>query len=91
MSPTRAGFGHALANNRLFAMGGSHGTPSADCSSAQIDATPPGLTNWQNSTATMAEQRYLVSSVLHGSLFIYLVGGQTNTNAATRSIEQVVW
>jgi hypothetical protein len=91
MSPTRAGFGHVLANNRLFAMGGTHGTPSADCSSAQIDAPPPGLTNWQNSTATMAEQRYLVSTVLHGSLFIYLVGGQTNTSSATRSVEQVVW
>lgn len=88
MNPARAGFGHAVANNFLFAFGGGTG-PSNGTAAAEISTTPPDLVNWQSTSATMIQARYLMGSTLHGA-FVYIAGGQTPTGA-TDTTEQIIW
>jgi hypothetical protein len=90
MSPPRAGYGYAAANNFLFAFGGLQAAPNDKATAAELDATPPALVNWSNAAATMTEARYLMGSAIQSG-FIYLLGGTTNTAAATTSTEHAIW
>lgn len=89
---SRAGYGVCGANDRLFAFGGAGGTPSAGAAAAQLESPAPSLANnsWNNEGLSMTHLRYLLGSAVQ-SAFIFLMGGETDTEAATRSTELVIW
>jgi hypothetical protein len=99
MQPFRAGYGYAAVNNFLFAFGGTQGTPNDTASSVKICAAavsgqcpggPPYLENWNNVSGHLTVPRYLLGSAVQSG-FIYLLGGQTDTAAATASTELTIW
>ena len=75
----------------LFTFGGVGAAPTNNAKSAQI-TTPPTLANnsWNDEGLHMTQSRYLLGSSVQ-SAFIFLVGGQTGTEAASGSTELVVW
>jgi large repetitive protein len=86
-----AGYGVTAANGQLFVFGGGP-NPINGAKSAELVAPPPALANnsWNNEGLQMTEARFLLGSSVQ-SAFIFLVGGQTANEAATRSTELVVW
>ena len=86
--------GYAAGNNFLYSLGASGGAPSTQCRSAQIcnvgqggcTTTPPELRNW-NSGFTQAVARYLHATAVESG-FIFLLGGQTDTEAASATTER---
>ncbi|MGC4116359.1 MAG: hypothetical protein QM765_17645 [Myxococcales bacterium] len=83
-----AGYGSCAANNQLFVFGGASASPSAKANSSEI-GTPPALGNW-NAGISMTESRYLLGSAVQ-SAYIFLVGGQTGSAAASKTTEVVIW
>jgi hypothetical protein len=97
MSPSRAGYGYAAANNFLYAFGGKQATADTTVHSAKICdpadtqcGGPPNLENWNSASANMGVARYLMGSAVQSG-FIYIVGGETDTEAASSSIEFTIW
>jgi hypothetical protein len=99
MQPFRAGYGLAAANDFLFAFGGTQGNPNDTASSILICAAasgsfcpsgPPALENWNNVSGHLTVARVLMGSAVQSG-FIYLLGGATDTAAATSSTELTIW
>ena len=98
MTPGRAGYGAAAANNRLYVFGGQGAGPSTSNASAEICAGagagctggPPELTNWNALGLALNVARYLTGSAVE-SAFIFLVGGETTGGAPTATTELTVW
>jgi len=99
MQPYRAGYGFTAVNNFLFAFGGTSAQPNDTASSAKICAAPasgtcptgpPALTNWDNVSGHLVSKRYLLGSAVQSG-FIYLLGGQTDTQSATNTVEYTIW
>lgn len=90
-SSSNAGYGVTAANGQLFTFGGGP-NPNNGAKSSEIIDPPPTLPNnaWNSQGIQMTEARYLLGSSVQ-SAFIFLVGGETDTEAATRSTELVVW
>lgn len=91
-----AGYATAAGNGFLYLFGGQ-GAPTATGHSSQLCTgggsgcsagipNPPDLTNW-NAGQSLAVPRYLHAGSVESS-FIFLLGGQTSTEAATRSTER---
>ncbi|MBI5498901.1 MAG: IPT/TIG domain-containing protein [Deltaproteobacteria bacterium] len=98
MTPGRAGYGAAAANNRLYVFGGQGAAPSTSTASAEICAGPgggctggpPELVNWNALGLSLNVERYLTGSAVE-SAFIFLVGGQSTGGVPTASTELTVW
>lgn len=88
---TIAGYGTCAANDQLFTFGGLNASPSTGATSATL-GTPPalGANAWNNEGLTMTQARYLLGSTVQ-SAFIFLLGGQTAADAASRTTETVIW
>ena len=91
-----SGYAAAAGNGFLYLFGGGNG-PSATGHSSQLCTgggsgcgagipNPPDLTNW-NAGQNLAVPRYLHAGSVESS-FIFLLGGQTSTEAASRSTER---
>ncbi|MBI5548053.1 MAG: hypothetical protein HY901_29585, partial [Deltaproteobacteria bacterium] len=99
MSPSRAGYGTAMAANFLFVFGGSGAAPSASAGQSEIcgpgvgscssTPSPPYLVNW-NTATSLSTARYLTASATE-SAFIFLLGGSTDTEAATTRVERTYY
>ncbi len=91
-SADSAGYGICSANNSLFVFGGANATPSGGAKAAKFAASMPTLipSSWNNEGLTMTQSRYLLGSAVQ-SAFIFLLGGQTGTEAASKTTETVVW
>jgi hypothetical protein len=89
MSPSHSGYGGLAGAGFLFAFGGQGGTPSDSVISAEIGPTAPDLINWNNEGDRLNHPRYLEGTTVE-SAFIYVVGGQTDTEAATATTERTV-
>lgn len=85
MSPARAGFAYASANNSLYAFGGKKGEVNGTSVSAEIDGVPQ-LANWNSLSIGMWEDRVWAGSAQESAV-ITVVGGTTNSDAASRSTE----
>lgn len=98
MNTPHGGYGYAAANNFLYVFGGTALQPNDTaysvklCAAATATCTagPPELENWNNLMGHLVEARYLTGSALQ-SAYIYLLGGQTDTEAATSSTEYAIW
>ncbi len=98
MTPARAGYGAAAANNRLYVFGGAGAAPSSNTASAEICGTgvpgcaggPPELVNWNALGINLTVDRYLMGSAVE-SAFIFLVGGQSAGGVPTATTEVTVW
>jgi hypothetical protein len=90
-SASASGYGVCAANGSLFLFGGGNSGPTNSARAARI-TTAPNLANnaWNNEGLQMTTARYLLGSAVQSS-FIFLLGGQSNTEAATRSTELVIW
>lgn len=91
-SADSAGYGICSANNSLFVFGGANGAPSGGAKAAKFVSPIPALASnsWNNEGLTMTQSRYLLGSAVQ-SAFIFLLGGQTGTEAASKTTETVVW
>jgi hypothetical protein len=96
-SGTTAGYGVCAANNQLFTFGGANAAPSSGATSATIGRknpaiAPPDFTPgaWNSEGLMMNQARYLMGSSVQ-SAFIFLVGGQTTADAASKTTELVIW
>ena len=91
-SSSAAGYGVCAANDQLFSFGGLAAMPSAVAKSATLGTTPPALAAgaWNNEGLTMTHPRYLLGSTVQ-SAFIFLLGGQTDVDAASKTTELVIW
>lgn len=85
LSPPRAGFAAASGSNFLYALGGQQGQPSDRGVSAEID-TPPDFKNWNSLAESLVMDRYLPGVAQQSAVFLIL-GGETDTEAATHSTE----
>lgn len=92
-----AGYGVCAANNQLFTFGGNNAAPSSGATSATIGRKSPAIAPpdfspgaWNSEGLTMTKSRYLMGSSVQ-SAFIFLVGGQTSTEAASKTTELVIW
>lgn len=90
-SASASGYGVCAANGSLFIFGGGNSGPTNSARAARI-TTAPNLANnaWNNEGLQMTTARYLLGSAVQSS-FIFLVGGQSNTAAASKSTELVIW
>jgi hypothetical protein len=87
LSPARAGFGAASASDYLYALGGQGGEPSSGGVSAELEAGDmPDVQNWNNLGGDTLEPRYLPGSAQESAV-IFLIGGETHSEDATRSVE----
>lgn len=87
-----AGYAVCAANDQLFTFGGVNAAPSTGATSALLASPPPALeaAAWNSEGLVMTQARYLLGSTVQ-SAFIFLLGGQTATEAATRTTETVIW
>jgi hypothetical protein len=88
MSPQRWGYAAFAGGDFLFAFGGQMGSPDDGGNSAELETTPPLLTNWNNEGERMLQSRYQPGGVVE-SAFMYVVGGQTDTGP-TNTTERTV-
>jgi hypothetical protein len=96
----QAGYGLAGANNFLFIFGGGSspattsrsgsicGMGASGCSPQVPD--PPDIGTWDNLGFGLRQARWLPGSALE-SAFIFLVGGASDTMAATTTTERTHW
>jgi hypothetical protein len=97
----RSGYGTVIAGNLVFAFGGAMASPDTGIASGEIcgpgvagcgpvaSQVPPNVVNW-NAGQTMLEARFRLGTTLSGA-YIYTVGGETATAAATQSTEYRLW
>jgi hypothetical protein len=91
MSPARAGYGAAAGSNFLYAFGGSQGAPSTSGVSAELGDDPmPEVHNWNNLGTSLAEARVYPGSAQESAV-IFVFGGETDTAAASRSVDVTNW
>jgi len=98
MTPARAGYGYAAANNTLYVFGGQGAIPSSTNASARICESagagctggPPQLDNWNALGFNLTIDRYLMGSAVE-SAFIFLLGGATTGGVPTNTTESTVW
>jgi hypothetical protein len=100
MSPALAGYGYASASDFLYAFGGAaSGGPTTKalqaklCTVGQHGCTgpePPDLVNWNDLGFGLKQARYLPGQSLE-SAFIFLVGGASDSAAATSTTERTHW
>lgn len=94
---SRAGYAVGAASNQLYAFGGASGDPDDSTDSAQICTDgmggcsrgapdPPDLKNWNALGLSLNEARYLPGSAQESSVF-FIVGGQTDTEDATTTVD----
>jgi hypothetical protein len=81
----------------LFTFGGAQAQPSPGATSATVGRSAPAIAPpnfspgaWNSEGLTMKHSRYLLGSSVQ-SAFIFLIGGQTETDAASKSTELVIW
>lgn len=84
-NPTMAGYAYVAGNNFLHMIGGQTGAPAIGGRKSQITGSPD-IGFWSNGT-NLAVARYLMATARE-SAFVYLIGGQTDTELATRSTER---
>jgi len=87
-----AGYGVCAANNRLYVFGGQGAAPSAGAKAAIMISPVPTLdtNSWNNEGLSMTHPRYLHGSSVQ-SAFIFLLGGQTDVDTASKTTETVIW
>ncbi|HEY3237878.1 MAG TPA: IPT/TIG domain-containing protein [Polyangiaceae bacterium] len=86
----RVAYGAEAAANQLFVFGGISGSISNGALSSVIGA-PPTIANFNNEGLQMTINRALLGTSIQ-SAFIFLVGGETDTNGtATNTTELTVW
>jgi hypothetical protein len=87
-----AGYGVCAANSRLYVFGGQGGNPSAGAKAGIMISPVPTLdsNSWNNEGLSMTQPRYQMGSTVQ-SAFIFLLGGQTGTEAASKTTETVIW
>ena len=87
-----SGYGVCAANGRLYVFGGQGGAPSAGAKAAIMISPVPTLdsNSWNNEGLSMTKPRYLHGSSVQ-SAFIFLLGGQTDTETASKTTETVIW
>jgi hypothetical protein len=86
ISPGRAGFAAASANDSLYALGGKKGDPDASGVSAELLAPLPDLRNWNSLADSLIDPRYLVGSAQESAV-IFVAGGETDSEVATDTTE----
>jgi hypothetical protein len=87
LTPARAGFGLAAASDFLYAFGGSQGQPSEGGVSGALEAgVPLSVHNWNSLGTSLSEPRLLPGSAQESAV-IFVLGGQTDTAAATASTD----
>lgn len=86
MNPARAGFATLSASDTLYAFGGQGGAPSTSGTSAELDLPLPTLGNWNSLGTSLAEARHLPGSAQESAVVV-VIGGQTDTAAATRTVD----
>lgn len=90
-SAKASGYGVCAANDQLFVFGGFGGSPSAKTQSTTLASPLPNLDAWNaGGTLTLKAPRYLLSSTVQ-SAFIFVLGGKTDVDAASKTTETVIW
>lgn len=91
MSPARSGFAVASASDFLYGFGGSGGTPSESGVSGELGIEPmPDVRNWNSLGTSLAVARRLAGSAQESAV-IFVLGGQTDTEDASRSTDATNW
>jgi hypothetical protein len=91
MSPARSGFGVASASDFLYGFGGTGGGPSTSGVSAELGVEPmPEVRNWNSLGTSLAAARWLPGFAQESSV-IFVIGGQTDVSAASRSTDVTNW
>jgi hypothetical protein len=98
MNTHHGGYGYAAANNFLYVFGATAFQPNDTSYSVKICAGasstcsggPPELENWNNLSSHLTIGRYLMGSAIQ-SATIYILGGETDTEAASNSTEYAIW
>ncbi len=87
-----SGYGVCAANGRLYTFGGQNGAPDKGASAGIMTSPVPSLANssWNSEGLSMTQLRYLLGSSVQ-SAFIFLLGGQTSADAASKTTETVIW
>ena len=86
-SPTRVGFAYASASDFLYLFGGQNGAPNQSGTSGQITVDSlPDVENWNSLGNALSEDRYLPGSAQESAV-IFVIGGQTSTDAASRTVD----
>jgi hypothetical protein len=87
MSPGRAGFAYAAASNFLYGFGGQNAAPSKSGVSAELDPDAlPDVFNWNSLGTSLSESRYLPGSTQESAV-IFVLGGETDTAAASATVD----
>lgn len=102
MSPARAGFGAAAANNFLHVLGGQGGGASRGMASAEhcgagrpctsggaSPPDPPDLVNWTSAGSSLVTARVDLATAVQSGV-IYVLGGSDGA-VALRSTERTYW
>ena len=91
MSPARSGFAVLSASDFLYGFGGQGGGPSTGGVSAELGSEPmPEVRNWNSLGVSSTVARHLAGSASESAVVV-LVGGATDTEAATRSTDVTNW
>jgi hypothetical protein len=90
MNPQCAGYGAFVAGDLLYAIGGQNGSPSQENISIEHTGSPPGLQNFQGFTPGLKTPRVDLGAAIQSGYF-YVLGGQTNTETASKSTEYVLY
>lgn len=91
MSPARSGFAVASASDFLYGFGGSNGDPSQSGVSAELGIEPlPEVRNWNSLGTSLAVARRLAGSAQESAV-IFVIGGETDTEGASRSTDVTNW
>ncbi len=87
LTPARAGFAGVSASNFLYAFGGQQDRPSATGASSRLDAASiPNIGAWNSLGTSMSVDRWLPGSATESAV-MFVVGGQTNSDSASVSVD----
>ncbi|MFT7520100.1 MAG: hypothetical protein ACI9MC_002244 [Kiritimatiellia bacterium] len=89
LKPARAGFAKASASDYLYVFGGHQGGPSTSGASAYLE-TIPELKNWNSLGTSLSVARLLPGSAQESAVLI-VVGGSTDSGAASRTVDWTNW
>ncbi len=91
LTPAASGFGPAAAGDVLFVLGGIQGQPTTQGMSGEV--TPglfPDVRNWNNLGIALTQPRYLAGCAQESAV-LFMVGGRTETAAATATTDATVY